>query len=135
MSLPWVRLDTNFPTHDKTLELLELGPAGRSAAFVYLCGLAYAGLHGTDGRIPFTALRFIHGTKKDAELLVGVALWKPHPQGWEIPNWLERQQSTARAHTATTHRRRGAAKANCIRWHGPDCHCWSDPDRSSDSLQ
>lgn len=50
MGLPWIRLDTSFPTNPKVLELVE--SKRHKAAFGYVCGLTYAGLHGTDGFIP-----------------------------------------------------------------------------------
>lgn len=128
MPLPWVRLDSTFPTHDKVLDLVGRGNAGYRAGFVYACSLAHCGAQGTDGLITFAALPFIHGRRSDAELLVHVALWKPHPLGWEIPNWSERQQSSGQRDAIIASRRRGAVKANCIRWHGPDCGCWSDPE-------
>lgn len=127
MPLPWVRLDGNFSTHDKTIRLIsEYGNAGRSAGFVYLCGLGYCGHNGTDGLIEFGALPFIHGRKRDAEILVEVGLWKPHPLGWEMPNWLERQQSSAKTEAVHRGKRRAGVMGNCVRWHGKDCGCWRD---------
>jgi hypothetical protein len=126
MPLPWVRLDATFPTHDKVLDLVGLGMAGRSAGFVYLCSLAHCGSQGTDGLITFASLPFVHGRKKDAELLVEVGLWRPHQQGWVIPNWLERQQSSARSEAVVRGKRKAGAMGNCVRWHGKDCGCWKD---------
>lgn len=126
MPLPWVRLDSTFPTHDKVLDLVGRGPAGYRAGFVYLCSLAHCGAQGTDGLITFAALPFIHGRKADAEVLVEAKLWRPVPLGWDIPNWSERQQSSARREAVIAGRRRGAVKANCIRWHGKDCGCWDN---------
>ena len=126
MPLPWVRLDTNLPTHDKMLHLIGNGAAGRSAGLVYVFSLSYSGGHATDGLIEFPVLPVIHGRKRDAELLVDVGLWKPDQRGWIIHNWSERQQLSS----ATAQRRRaqsiGAMKANCIRWHGKECGCWSE---------
>jgi hypothetical protein len=124
--LPWVRLDSTFPTHDKVLDLVAVGVAGRSAAFVYVCSLAYCGAQGTDGLVSFAALPFVHGRKRDAELLVEAALWKPHPLGWEIQNWLERQQSAAKTDAVTRGKRKAGVMGNCIRWHGKECGCWRD---------
>jgi hypothetical protein len=124
MPLPWVRFDSSFPTHDKVLELVAFGAAGRSAAFVYTCSLAYCGAQGTDGIVPFAALPFVHGRKRDADLLVQVKLWRPHPQGWEVPNWLTRQQSAARSEAIVRGKRKAGVMGNCVRWHGPDCGCW-----------
>lgn len=124
--LPWVRLDSNIASHDKILRLLDRR-GGKAIAFVYVCSLGYAGGNGTDGLIPFAALPFIHGSKRDAEALVEVGLWEPHPFGWLIHNYAERQQVAATTAAIRAAQRKGALKANCTRWHGPDCRCWDRP--------
>ncbi len=92
MGLPWARMDTNFPTHDKVLELLDLGSArGKAAGFVYVCAVLYAVDHGTDGVIKRAALPFIHATKADANLLVQVGLWVCIEGGFRIANYGSRQ--------------------------------------------
>jgi hypothetical protein len=91
MGLPWVRLDTQMPTNPKVLELV--GKRHQPAAFAYVCSLAYAGQHGTDGYIPEAALPFIHATKTIANQLVAVGLWMPSPGGWVINGWDEFQVS------------------------------------------
>jgi hypothetical protein len=121
--LPWVRLDTGIASHDKVLTLLQ-HRNGRGTAFVYVCSLAYSGLNGTDGRVPFAALPFIHGTKRDAEALVDVRLWRPARDGWEIVNYAQRQQTAAVSSSIKAGQRLGALKANCVRWHGGECGCW-----------
>lgn len=122
MGLPWVRLDTQFPSNPKVLELA----AGKDwrAAFVYVCALAYCGQHGTDGYIPRTALPFIHATKRDAETLVNVGLWIPRPGGWAVNGWDEFQQSNDETRQRRTRAELASKKANCVRWHGSDCGCW-----------
>jgi len=91
MGLPWVRLDTQFPSNPKVLELVA--KKQQPAAFAYLCSLAYAGQHGTDGYIPAYALPFIHATNQIAKQLVDVGLWHPAPGGWDINGWDEFQVS------------------------------------------
>lgn len=91
MGLPWVRLDTQFPSNPKVLELAA--NKQYKAAFAYLCSLAYAGQHGTDGYLPETCLMFIHATKTEANQLVNVGLWIPAPAGWDIHGWDEFQVS------------------------------------------
>lgn len=123
MGLPWVRLDSNIASHDKILALLQQRN-GAAAAFSYVCSLGYAGGNGTDGRIPFAALPFIHATKRHAEMLVDVGLWDPHPAGWMVRNYGDRQQLAVVSEAIRAGQSRGALKANCTRWHGPDCKCW-----------
>lgn len=126
MPLPWVRLDSNIASHDKILALLEEKPAARAyqAAFSYVAALGHCGGHGTDGLITFSALRFVHGTRATAELLVTHGLWVPDPLGWRIPRWAERQQSEAVTTNTKLAQSMGARKANCVRWHGSACGCW-----------
>jgi len=128
MALPWVRLDSNIATHDKILALLDEKPEATAyrAAFSYICSLGYCGGHSTDGLIQFSALPFVHGTKKTAELLVRHFLWRPDPLGWTVPHWAERQQSEAVTQSIRNARRAGALKANCRRWHGETCNCWEN---------
>jgi hypothetical protein len=91
MGLPWVRLDTQFPSNPKVLELAAAKQ--HKAAFVYLCSLAYSGQHGTDGYLPATCLPFIHATKTEATQLVNVGLWIADSGGWCINGWDEFQVS------------------------------------------
>lgn len=108
MGLPWVRLDTQFPSNPKVLDLI--GRKQQPAAFAYLCSLAYSGMHGTDGFIPESALPFIHATKAIANQLVSVGLWYPAPGGWGINGWDEFQVSDEEAKKRRERAQRGAAK-------------------------
>ena len=128
--LPWVRFDTTLPDHPKILQLCSVKD-GHRAAFVYCCGLAYAGKHGTDGFIPGEAIDRCNGKPADAARLVDVGLWRTVPGGWEIHGWTEYQQSndsTARVRAA---KKAGSTKGNCVRWHGKDCECWRENDHPS----
>jgi hypothetical protein len=89
--LPWFRADSNFPTHDKIIELCGLGQKGKAAAFVYFASLGWAVGHGTDGLIKRGALPFIHATTSDARLLVEAMLWDVVEGGWMIHNFGVRQ--------------------------------------------
>lgn len=125
MGLPWFRFDVNFPQHDKILRMLAAaGDRGKAAAFVYVCGLAYCANVESDGVIPFGALVFAHGKKRDADLLLEHGLWRPHPAGWEVVNYLERQPSADTIRQGKADRTKAARKANCVRWHGEACGCW-----------
>ena len=42
MPLPWVRLDTSMPDNPKILRM-AMTPAGKAAAFVWVCSLSYSG--------------------------------------------------------------------------------------------
>lgn len=126
MPLPWVRLDANIAGHDKILALLaDPNPRRWQAGLSYVFALGWSGGQGTDGRIPTAALPIIHGTPATARLLVVHGLWENGTaDGWMIHNYAERQQLAANAAATHNARRLSAAKANCVRWHGPDCGCW-----------
>lgn len=124
MSLPWVRLDTALPDHPKILHLVDGYKDGRASAFVYVCGLAYCGRHGTDGYIPGPALARIGGRAADAQRLVQVGLWDKNGSGWTIHGWAEYQQSTGETQERRRNIERNSRKGNCVRWHGEGCGCW-----------
>jgi hypothetical protein len=118
VALPWIRLDTQFPTNPKVLTLVE-GKKFR-AAFVYCCSLSYSGAHGTAGYIPKSALPFIHATPKEALDLALLGLWKPAVGGWDINDWDEYQESSE----AAVKRRERARKGACAKNHQQPCDCW-----------
>lgn len=112
MALPWVRLDSSFTQNPKILHLIE--DKKWQSITVYVAGLGYSGLHGTDGFLPASALPFLHGTKRDATNLVNIGLWVPCPGGFDINGWAEFQPSNEE-----NERRRSKAKAAAeARWRG-----------------
>lgn len=110
MPLPWVRLDTQWPHNPKFLALVE-DKQWRSIT-VYMAGLGYSGAHGTNGFVPALALPMIHGSKREGEQLVAVALWIPAQGGWDINGWAEFQPSSEE----TERRSQKAREAAQIRW-------------------
>ena len=125
--LPWVRLDTNCFSHDKTLWLIDQRDGYRAWA-VYTFGLAYAGGHGTDGLIPRHVLGHIHGTDKIAQLLVEARLWEYAEGGWQIRNWEQRQELAVITDAKREAARLGGRKRSCQRYHGDGCQCWKESD-------
>lgn len=125
MGLPWVRLESNIASHDKILTLVA-HRGGKSAAAVYMFSLAWSGAHATDGHIPRAALPLIHGAPADAQRIQAAGLWEPNGDGWNIHNWNQRQELAVVTEVKRQAQRRGALRANCIRWHGPDCGCWQE---------
>lgn len=125
MALPWVRLDTNIPNHDKILSLLNDPSTKRwQAALSYVFSIAWSGGQGTDGRIPEYALTSIKGDRTTARLLVKHGLWIEATAAWVIPNYAERQETALVSEAKRERRRKTALRMNCQRHHGPDCHCW-----------
>lgn len=125
--LPWVRMDTNLPMHDKILNLLQdPSPKRWQAASSYVFAICWSGANGTDGRIPTAALGFVHGNHQTARLLVKYGLWDENGASWHIRNYLERQPTQAVSEAAQEAARRNGRRGNCIRWHGKDCGCWKE---------
>jgi hypothetical protein len=126
MGLPWIRLDSNIGQHDKVLALLsDPSPKKWQAFSSYVCALGWSGGQGTDGRVPVSALPFIHGTMATARLLVKYGLWVEHDvTGFRIHNFEGRQQSQKASEALQASKSAGGTKGNCVRWHGPDCGCW-----------
>jgi len=125
MGLPWIRLDSSIFNHDKTLSLLNDPSKKRhQAAFSYVCSLAWSGAHGTDGRIPEYALPVIHGDSDTARLLVKHRLWVEATAAWIIPNYADRQEIALVSEAKRERRHVTALRMNCVRHHGPECHCW-----------
>lgn len=125
MALPWVRLDSHIASHDKVLALIaDPSPKRWQASFSYVCAIGWSGDQGTDGRIPTTALPFVHGTATTARLLVKYQLWDEGVACWQIRNFAERQELAIVRAGKREMRRVAAEKGNCVRWHGPTC--WED---------
>lgn len=113
MPLPWVRLDTTFPSNPKLLAMLQ-EKDGHRAALLYVCALSYGGAHGTGGFVPREALPFIHGRAADAAQLVRNGFWDEQPGGWLIHDWDAFQESGEE----TQGRRERAQYAAAKRWAG-----------------
>jgi hypothetical protein len=111
MPLPWVRLDTNWYTNDKFVELHDRRRLG--AVWLYMAGLAYCGQHELAGFIPARMLRILGGRPADADALVDVELWHKREGGWEIHDWAEFQQDGIEAQERRSAHARRAARA---RW-------------------
>ena len=87
--------------------------------------MGWSGAHQKDGEIPSGALAINHGNRKLADLLVDFQLWI-HAEGgaYRFPTWDRRQEPAMVREVKRTMQKMGARKANCRRWHGPDCGCW-----------
>lgn len=122
MGLPWVRLDSNIASHDKILNLLtDPSPLKWQAFASYMCALGWSGGQGTDGKIPNSALGFVHANGKTARLLVKYSLWREGIAGYKIVNFEDRQQVEKVAETIRAAQSEGGKRGNCIRYHGELC--------------
>lgn len=113
MGLPWVRLDTGWPLNPKISDLVDIGSAGKSAAYAYTAGMCHSGQFGLDGFVPRGCLRRMGITKRDTDLLVEFGLWHVEGDGgWRINDWADYQESNEE----TQKRSERARMAAQIRW-------------------
>lgn len=123
MSLPWVRLDSNFYSHDKVLWLTTQREGWRAIS-VYVFSMGYAGGHATDGYLPAHVLPIIQGTDKVAQMLVEARLWEYAEGGYQIRNWSNRQELAVVAEAKRAANAMAGRKSQCVQRHGPECGCW-----------
>lgn len=122
MGLPWYRMDVGFYRNPKVLELIS--EAKWRAVTVWQAGIGHCVEHGTDGVIDGSVLPLIHGRLIDARDLLRVGLWVPHPRGWEVWGFAERQQLSDTTKAIRESRSTAGTKGSCKRWHGDQCGCW-----------
>ncbi|SRR6266851_3878174 len=117
--LSWFRFEVGLPRNPKILGLLA-HKDGYPAAWLYVCGLAYAGEHDTGGWIPVDALVTFGGcysgcyAGRYAKMLISTGLWVQHQGGFVIHDW-DDYSVTSRDAQARSARAREAARA---RWNG-----------------
>lgn len=88
--MTWLRLDDQIADHPKFIT------AGPQAAWLWLCGLAYASRYLTDGFVPsvqVARLGSVKGALKLAERLVAVGLWERAEGGFLIHDYHDYQPS------------------------------------------
>jgi len=103
--MTWVRLADDFADHPK---LAEAGPL---AGWLWVCGLAYANKHLTDGYLPTAAVRRLADVEDPFRLaarLVASGLWEPADGGYRIHDFGEYQPS---AESVRAERERNAKRA------------------------
>jgi hypothetical protein len=89
----WIKLDDQFPDHPKVLA------AGPAAAWLYVCGLAYASRYLTDGFIPAVQVPRLADVRQApglARRLVDAGLWEVVDAGYQIHDYLEYQDPSSK---------------------------------------
>ena len=114
--LPWIRYDTDTFNNLKILQLVQ--EKRWQSLVVWHFALGYSGGQGLEGYVPAIALPQIHGTKRNANDLVRVGLWKEAPGGWDINGWHDKQPTAQEAAA----RRDKAIKAARARWDKAKAH-------------
>jgi hypothetical protein len=89
--MSWVKLDDQIATHPKILK------AGPSAAWLWVCSIAYAQNHFTDGFISDAALGHLgmpkHQAKQLASRCVKHSLWERVKGGFQVHDYLHHNAS------------------------------------------
>ena len=93
--MSWTKLDDQFFTHPKVIDL------PKDAKLLYLSALAYCAGQLTDGLITPGALRVVAATvdvsRADAAELVSAGLWEKVDAGWQVHDYLEYQPTRDKA--------------------------------------
>jgi hypothetical protein len=93
--MSWIKLDDQFFTHPKIVDL------SKDAKLLYLAALTYCGAHLTDGGLTRGALRVVAATvdvpPETAEVLLAAGLWSAADDGVQISNYLQYQPSRENA--------------------------------------
>lgn len=93
MSARWIKVAVGFWAHPKVLA------AGRDAAVLHLVAIDHCAQNLSDGFVTATSLQHLctlgHVKPKCADKLVEVGLWETVPNGWQIHDYLDFQQSRA----------------------------------------
>jgi hypothetical protein len=89
--MSWIKLDDQFFTHPKIVDL------SKDAKLLYVAALTYCGAHLTDGGLTRGALRVVAATvdvpPETAEVLLVAGLWQATGDGVQINNYLQYQPS------------------------------------------
>lgn len=102
--MAWVKLDDQFPTHPKIIEV------GGDAAWLHVCALCYCGQHLTDGLVPKAIVGRLSDRDDPQALvarLVEVGVWIDRGDRYEIHDYLEHNPS--REHVLAEREKRSVA--------------------------
>lgn len=111
--MPRVWLDDEFHSHPKVIA------AGLDGAGLYARALSYCGAYLTDGFVPGEWVEVITNRRKGiVKTLTEVGLWKPVKGGFQIPDYLEHNDSKAEVLKYRAERSRSGKKGARRRWGG-----------------
>ena len=110
--MPWANLDDQFPKHPKVL------PISDAAFRLHVSGICYCAQYETDGiiaaeMVPLLVPRFRPRTLDE---LADRRLWMPHPQGWEVHDYLEWNRSKEQIEAERERKRKAGRKGAEKRW-------------------
>lgn len=85
--MAWFKVDDGFWSHPKTAELSD------AATALWVRAGAWSAQHLTDGRIPYSALRFFRARRRSAAELVDAGLWSDAGDAFVFHAWADYQPS------------------------------------------
>lgn len=110
--MPWANLDDQFPKHPKVLPLSD-------AAFrLHVAGICYCAQYLTNGLIDEDAVPLLVPRYKPRTLadLTDRGLWLPHPDGYEIRDYLQWNRSREQVEAERERKRKAGKKGAETRW-------------------
>ena len=112
--MAWVRLDDGFPQHPKIAGLSD-------AAFrAHVTALCYCGRFWTDGQLTVAIASAIVKSKHVLSQLLSAGVWSETPEGYEIHDFLQYNQSRKQHQELMAKRMASGIAGAEARWRGPD---------------
>lgn len=85
--MAWFKVDDGFWSHPKTADLSD------AATALWLRAGTWSAQHLTDGRVPYSALRFFRARRRSAAELVDAGLWSDAGDAFVFHSWADYQPS------------------------------------------
>jgi hypothetical protein len=126
--MAWFKVDDGFWSHPKTSELSD------AATALWVRAGSWSAQHLTEGRVPYSALRFFRARRRSAMELVAAGLWSDAGDAFVFHSWADYQPSRSQVEA-----RREAAKNRVNAWrerqsngvtdssHAPESNAAPDP--------
>jgi uncharacterized phage protein (TIGR02220 family) len=102
----WAKLDDDFYDHPKIVA------TSNAAVGLHAKALSYCARHLTDGLLPAAAVAMLGGSPTETDELLRNNLWRAHPSGFEIHDYLDYQPSRK---SVNQHRKRSKAVMRLLR--------------------
>ncbi|RLK47639.1 hypothetical protein C7474_2234 [Microbacterium telephonicum] len=111
--MPWFKVDDQFWSHPKVVEL------SADAVALWVRAGSYAAQHLTDGKVTTGALRMLGGAREIADELVLGGLWdQVDNRTWQFRDWFDYQPTAEEVADRRAKRSAAGKKGAESRWHG-----------------
>lgn len=111
--MPWANLDDGMPHHPNVIGLTH------GAFRLHISGICYCAENTTDGIIRTEIVPLLMPKYRSAYLaeLMGRATWLPHPDGYEIRDYLQWNRAKAQIDAERERKSQAGKKGADKRWH------------------